>query len=728
MKVTLSEVRYAVEDSEFVGGRKPYAHQRATLDAMREAMANGKTLCIVNTSVTGSGKTLANYACPIIDGVPAIGVYATKELIEDQASGLEIESSSERPVRVDSDQLDKLQDELEVRSHIEVLHYVTGRWMKKVILTNPDILHLIMFNAFGYGNKVMSYRDQVFQYVVNNYPILIFDEFHLYDAKQVGNVAFMVGAISRLAPNKPHVFVFSSATPTDALVYLKRLGIEVVDVSSVPSQEGRVVCEQIDLNLVPADLARWQGLEGMMAKLPEILDCADRTGARGVFILDSVYEARVLARYLAGIYGDEAVGEIHGYMDRRDRAGNLEKRFTVGTTTIDVGVDLTGAKAKDFIVFEARSAEQFIQRLGRLGRRGRAGLEIQPLNQAWAFVPHYVYNYLVTESETEVCQTLNGTIADRVRFLDMLRRAYTRKEDFRRYVGKYSPLEATAAARRILGQALSDRMDETEQALYGTIIDLFPPGVAAREDGDADHKVAAVRGLIAKQSSMWDEFGEVWGRVSSEGKEWKDSYLQEIESFRGGDYFDVAVYDESDKEKGLFPFKLYNLPFILRRADFEEMSEVTFEGEVRRQLGEDAGKWLRRMRRGNPLGVVRVLDMVSGPARKFWLEIARSSIVDCNEVLTKTSGFRIHSDSGVRLDKINKVLARRKLICWVSSLDPMVLAMNYNLPAMFRVYPLRPINPAGRSIIGEACWSVCFGREAFLISTVARKSTGSIMV
>ena len=62
MKVTLGEVRYAVEDSEFVGGRKPYAHQRATLDAMREAMANGKTLCIVNTSVTGSGKTLANYA------------------------------------------------------------------------------------------------------------------------------------------------------------------------------------------------------------------------------------------------------------------------------------------------------------------------------------------------------------------------------------------------------------------------------------------------------------------------------------------------------------------------------------------------------------------------------------------------------------------------------------------------------------------------------------------
>jgi CRISPR-associated endonuclease/helicase Cas3 len=109
---------------------------------------------------------------------------------------------------------------------------------------------------------------------------------------------------------------------------------------------------------------------------------------RGVFILDSVYEAKLLAQSLAKCYGWDQVGELHGYLDAEARRGALECKFTVGTTTIDLGVDFTGKQAKDFIVFEARSAGQFVQRLGRIGRQRRKQQDIP--NYALALVPGYV--------------------------------------------------------------------------------------------------------------------------------------------------------------------------------------------------------------------------------------------------------------------------------------------------------------------------------------------------
>lgn len=723
MRVVLEEIRYGVEQADFVGGRLPYSHQRATLAAVRQTLATGETRCIVNSSATGSGKTLANFAATILDGVPAIGVYGTKELIEDQARSLEAEPGPRPLFRVDSDALDRLQGELEIRSHVEVLNLMLGSWQAPVMLTNPDILHLIMFNAFGYGNKAMSYRDRVFWHVVGNYPILVFDEFHLYDVKQTANVAFIVGAISRLAGNKPHVFLFSSATPTDVTTYCERLGLDVVDVSSSPTAQGRVVGEEIEVTLVATDLARWEGAEAVSSLLPEVLELAEGGGSRGVFILDSVYDARRLSAQLAALYGQTAVGEVHGYMDRRDRAGGLEKRFTVGTTTIDVGVDLTGPKAKEFIVFEARSAEQFVQRLGRLGRRGREARLIDPPNRAWALVPPYVYKCLQKELGEQSCPAERVGRVGRQEFFRLIRMAYRQKQDFRQYVVKYSPLEAVAATRRVVGHALSDQVDETSQKLYGVVLDLFRPTLPKdRCEGGLPRAALA---LIAEQRAVWEELGET-GRPA--GAASADLYVPELESFRSSDYFAVAIHDLADEAGGLMPFKLYDLPFVLRRTVFEEMRLARFEDSVRRRLGAEADAWLRRMRRQRPLGTVRVDGVKDGLARKFWFEIPRCSVMDLQEVVVRIGGFRLNGEALPSLEGINSSLARRALLCWISMRDPFGLAIEYNLPAMFRVYPLRPVNAAGRSVVGNTFWSVCFGREAFLISAVRRRSEGHLVV
>src|SRR4051794_9916493 len=88
MRCLVNELRYSTIKKPFVGKYDPYEHQWKTLELVRQAMAENKTLCLINSSVTGSGKTLANFAAASLDGVPTIGVYPTNELLFDQYASL----------------------------------------------------------------------------------------------------------------------------------------------------------------------------------------------------------------------------------------------------------------------------------------------------------------------------------------------------------------------------------------------------------------------------------------------------------------------------------------------------------------------------------------------------------------------------------------------------------------------------------------------------------------
>src|SRR5260370_27850125 len=85
--------------------------------------------------------------------------------------------------------------------------------------------------------------------------------------------------------------------------------------------------------------------------------------AKGVFIVDSVYEAKRIAADLRKRYQSSDVGEVHGYMAPEERACALLRRLSVGTTTIDVGVDLTHQKSKGFLVCATRSAAPTLRSL-----------------------------------------------------------------------------------------------------------------------------------------------------------------------------------------------------------------------------------------------------------------------------------------------------------------------------------------------------------------------------
>lgn len=716
MRVLVKELRYAQVGGDFVAGLHPYEHQRRTLDKVRQALADKQTVCLINASVTGSGKTLANFAAALLDSTPTVGVYPTNELMMDQWAAL-VEPIGQDNIRVvDSEGLDDLQtDNPTLRSHAQALQWVTGDRIPTALLTNPDVLYLAMYDLYGqmYSTFYRAFGERIFQNIINNYPVIAFDEFHLYNVKQVANAAFMVGTAARLAPAKPHVFIFSSATPQSSILpYLTRLGITPVPVTDTPSSSptDRVVCEPVTIEVLPADLLRWKGGDVMSDALGGICAWADRQNppARGVFIFDSVYEAKRLAATLRARYGTDAVGEVHGYMDKLARGRALQCRFSVGTTTIDVGVDLTGAKSKEFLVAEARSAAAAIQRIGRLGRRGREphSSEFTVPNHIWLIVPDYVHARL-----TETLPQQSDTPLDRSVWIERLQEAYFGHQEFAAYARCYSPLEAVAATERVLGQYRS--MLDILPAKQSVLHRLVPVLYDRKAPTSPEQAEASYSKIKKRQCAIWRAYGQPLPKTKN------SFYLSDLESFRGGmeSQFTVAIYDETDAKLDIFPARTYNLAFVLRRAQWEPMAEDAFKKLLQQKHpGLRTDTELARIARQNVLGYVHVTGLIQGKANEMYFELGKSRVNNTFErVIRVEEGFQI-GPGDHRLLRINTALKKRPFNCWVSQYSGIFLGNNQRLPPLFTIYPLQARNVSGKT---EA-WSVAFGLDAFLLDSIYR--------
>ena len=713
MQFMVEELRYAQLNMPFVKNLKPYAHQAQTLAYIRDAIERCQTICIENTSVTGSGKTLANFAAAILDGVHTCGIYPTNELMLDQ--GVSLDPYLHKDIALlDSRGLDEIRlEQSHMRSHAHALAWATGDLVDLAVLTNPDVLCLAMYNLYGqmFSTFASNYGNRVFQNMLANYPVIAFDEFHLYNAKQIANAAFIMGTMKDLAPSKPHIFIFSSATPQEQFKqYAQRLDVEVIPVGDMPSTGpgSRVVCEQLHIHLLPADLLHWKGGDAIRNHLETILCWADSqcTPARGVFILDSVYEAKRIAEDLRQrSYPLTDVGEVHGYMASEGRIDSLLRRFSVGTTTIDVGVDLTGKKSKDFLVCEARSAAQAIQRIGRLGRLGRESRAIAIPNTVWLAVPEYVYNYIKEQGVTDTTLT-------RDKLNKLLKEAYLGHENFLAYTRKYSPLEAVAACERIKHQYSSDTIalaTEKIHRLVPTLYDTTLPGTQEQ----AERRYALYRN---DQLKKWRKFGtEINGAL---GK--NRHFLSDLESFRGGleSDFTVAVYDDLDERLGLLPVKTYGLPFIMRRTQYTELTEEQFAALVKRKYSQQADSWLKKLKQqSNLLGYIHVQELIDGQANEVYFEISKSQIGSAFHQVIRLQGIVIDgSNAGLRTgsQSIRSVLKKRSLNCWVSEYRSFTISETRRLPPLFELYSLHALSPTGR----HSPWTIAFGLDAFFLECI----------
>lgn len=684
LDVDIEPLAFAQVDHDWLPGYQPYAYQSRVYRRVQEALARKETLCLFLTTPTGSGKTLGSYAYTIKHQTPAFGVYPTNELIRDQERALKdwLDPDEEfRLLRIDSAQLDDWQTKLDLKRHSETLERLM-HW-EPTVLTNPDILFYIFFGLYG-GPEGL--RQRLFA-LIGQYRLFIFDEFHLYNVKQMADVAFLIGTLQTIHPHKGRVFLFASATPASpALPWLRDLlcvPVEVIagEPSEVP--EARTIAYPVHLTFLPADLARWRGGEALFEYLPEIQQFINRyPEARLATILDSVAGAIELARALRALFPDRPVGEVHGFSSEQERAEALRQPFTVGTSTIEVGIDFKDDAEKDVLIFEARTAAQFIQRFGRLARHEK---RLSISNWAIALVPEYVYHFMTSR--------LTRPSLSRRALYDLVEEAYQKPEDFAQYLRSHAAAEFQEAVGRVLTMFQPDDQPRIQEGLAKT-----------------------VQALTCKSR------GQAWFLY----RRYKDQehILEPLLTFRGSG-FEVAIIDQRGSDLG-FPAKRYNLLFLLRRGVFTELNKQ----EYLTQLEALANRWgeeVARERRyaalighkpEDLLGVYGYFALTGllQQGRKVWFEVSEEAVYGRKAQVTVIEGLEIAIDPAVPLRQLNRHLKRKQIVAWFIDRHPASIKLGWGLPPLFEIYELRIRRPGGS--LSSTPWSIAFNQDAFFVDSL----------
>jgi len=394
------------------------------------------------------------------------------------------------------------------------------------------------------------------------------------------------------------------------------------------------------------------------------------------------------------------VGEVHGLSSETMRREALARQFTVGTSTIEVGVDLKDEYEKDFLIFEARTSSQFLQRVGRIARHEK---RLSIPNRALALVPAYVCNFFTERVGTKAPVT-------RQELRELVDEAYREPEQFRRYLSKHAAVEMVESANLVTGMFQPDDQPRVREGLASVIETLT---------------------------------GNSFGQAQAKRRSYDENrILTPLLTFRGS-RLEVAILDERGEDPG-FPAKRYDAMFLLRRGIFEELSEETFGEELERlqQRPEWASDVAREQRfakliKSDPktllgvYGFFRLTELIheASQARRVWFEVSEEDIIGKVGQVTVIEQLAIGTDPPAPTRLLDRVLRRKRIVAWVMDVHPSHIRFGRALPPLFAVYELRVIR-AGGSYTSQP-WSIAFNQDAFFLDSLfwnLRRSTDVLIV
>jgi len=328
----------------------------------------------------------------------------------------------------------------------------------------------------------------------------------------------------------------------------------------------------------------------------------------------------------------------------------------------------------------------------------------------WLAVPDYVYHFIERKE-------VNGATITREKLNDTLKEAYLGHEEFIHYTRKYSPLEAVAACERaVQSQYFEDTRTHAEEKLHRLVPTLYD-----REPPTSQEQAKTSYTKHRKcQIAIWSKFGT---EIKNPHSKWKKYFLSDVESFRGGleSDFTVAIYDDLDEHLEINPIKTYNLPFVLRRTHYRELSKQQFTELLQHRRPKEANEWIESLeRQRNLLGYLHVQSLVEGKANEMYFEVSKGRIDSQFHRVVRLEGITIGGGSEQlrrSADSINGELRKRKLNCWISEHNSFKLSESLHLPPLFAIYPLHAINSGGK--YNE--WSIAFGLDAFLLDSISHK-------
>ncbi|MFQ6120958.1 MAG: type I-D CRISPR-associated helicase Cas3' [Methanosarcinales archaeon] len=382
--------KYGKCNLKLPSGYKLYTHQIETIECFQDDEVD----VIFNISMTGDGKTLASYL-PVLVGEEnasaVIGMYPTNELIKDQCSQVQTyieEFNAKKSIcNVYSERITELMEKSGVKERSQQLENILKT--NEVILTNPDIFHLMM--NYRYKTHTAS-PDNLSYLIPTNFDYFVFDEFHVFKVPEIVSVLNILNYITLKHKNNPvekKRFIFSSATPSKLLTEkLERSGLNYKIIqgkySTEKTENTRKILNQttIYFDVIDFDLDIEQWIINNLEKITEFFET--QNNAKGAIIVNSVIKAKRIVQYLKD-NTDLSIGENTGLTSKIEGSESYAKDILVGTSTIDIGIDFK----INLLIFESLDTGTFIQRLGRLGRH--EGFEEYV---AYALVPKYIYERL----------------------------------------------------------------------------------------------------------------------------------------------------------------------------------------------------------------------------------------------------------------------------------------------------------------------------------------------
>ncbi len=644
-----------------IGGVQLLKHQVETLEAFRDPNID----VIFNIAMTGDGKSLAAYLPAFQDQRHVIAMYPTNELIRDQHQAL---PNYEQRLNIrlpHNDTMFGAKITQLMRDHDTVERLEEIRKLIRhnpILLTNPDLVHLMMSLQYGWGHK----RKELPYELGVQFDYLLCDEFHVFAIPQIISVTNMLGYLATLYQHRPNdrkKFLFLSATPSalfDSL--LERGGLRYKRVKGSyrsSEQDGyrRILqpCE-LELHEIGQERRTEQWIE---EHLDEIRNFFHKYhGSKGAILVNSVATARrlvtMLKERLERPY-DISIGENTGLTDPEERRTSFEKTILVGTSTVDIGVDFR----INYLIFEAYSAGSFIQRFGRLGRH--AGYDAY---HACALVPRFVLERFAQQfsAESEV---------ERETFNKAVYEVFPTEAGFKRYTQRWGIVQAAQVVAEL--KKLRDENTAFVDALMLRYEQFY---------GAADAALPVMNKALKKYWRIENHLPEI---------------LAELVSFRGQSPLSCAVWDSDGHVQA------YDLFFLLTNTEFEVIDKQEFMQQVRaKQAGErEFERQLLYIR------VNKYIDERQSLILRVNLDLVQQSVYIHSIVVMEN--ITVLAPRATWLNEVNRALKRQKLVCIISRMKPAELKSGLHLGMLFQVVRLE-------DQVGSQ-YSITFGQEALLLET-----------
>ncbi len=360
---------------------------------------------LVNLSPTGTGKTKAGLTALLHQpDKNAVYIAPTNALVEQQREAAEkfikeaglphvVKSASAKEVKAwSNDKVGKRSGEklYNVLRNPATIFPEVGAKKPILLITNPDIFYYATFFAY---NKLD--RANIATVFFSKFSTVIFDEFHLYDAKQLVSLLFYL-AYSHIFRFFQHgrKIILLTATPEPAcelaLETLQKQGVKIAKIYGENSSSNLLPSQtSVNLELRQPPETKHDWLTEIAAEVHQRFQ--NKPKQNGAVILDSKDHINRLADLLKqkGLTGQ--FGRITGSTPQLERKSAAQKPIILATSTVDVGFNFERSPAPtrqnlDWLIFSVRDRASFWQRIGRVGRvLGKPQTDIP--SEAIAYLP-----------------------------------------------------------------------------------------------------------------------------------------------------------------------------------------------------------------------------------------------------------------------------------------------------------------------------------------------------